>query len=377
MYFNYQSYVAQNWWDRRRFLSKWWQIYADDPRWVPPYFPTLQKLVLNPPADPYIRQVMRLLVYLEALPRHGQTRSPNSNALSLETMGALFEEPVAAAIVMLDPRRRDRFAYLGHLHCVNDRSSLERYLDVLAEELKPAGIQGLIGPVGLSPHVQSGVLMDYFHENPPLHTPYNPPYLPELMDQVFQPWASSRLYELSVPKVVDVPAGPGRLAPLSLSSLVTEHLELFQSTVALWPNFPPLDRTEAGFLLRWCGDWPMLGWTAEVDGQIVGFLVLQPDLSTVLRRAKGGRNLLWRLWLTWRKRRPVAAGRILWGGVSPEWRGRGIGTQLLRHGLAVARELGWRRLTVGPLPDLAPSVTFLSGHGAQARQTYCLYQYQF
>jgi GNAT superfamily N-acetyltransferase len=87
--------------------------------------------------------------------------------------------------------------------------------------------------------------------------------------------------------------------------------------------------------------------------------------------------------------RPVAAGRLLFGGVLPAWRGRGVGAALWGWALAAARARGWRTLTIGPLwsprrvsrvPAADPeplAAAFLLARGALPRQTYHLYEWSF
>jgi GNAT superfamily N-acetyltransferase len=289
-----------------------------------------------------------------------------------------LERTVAAAVALIDPRRQDRTAYLGLLHCINNVDTLGRFLDGAAELLRPRGVRRLIGPTGLSPHLGSGLLQDHWQQTPPLHTPYDPPYLPEMADIVLSPLARSRLYRLNLPDVIPAaPAGRAQLAPLEPARLAGDLLPLLAAACPNWAGSIPPDAAEAGFLLAWLTPWPLFGWLAEVDSEPVGFVLLQPDLAPRLRRANGGRNPLWRLWLAWAGRRPVRHGRLLFGGVLPEWRGQGIGSQLLHQAQMTGRELGWQSLTIGPAPTGAAANKFLAHHGAKAEQSYGLYQREF
>ena len=90
-------------------------------------------------------------------------------------------------------------------------------------------------------------------------------------------------------------------------------------------------------LLPWLGAYPLTGWVAQVDDRPVGFVLVQPDLAEVMRRAGGGRNWLGQAYAAWQKPRPTAAGRLLLGAVDPAWQGQGVGLQLWRQVLAHAR----------------------------------------
>jgi GNAT superfamily N-acetyltransferase len=138
-------------------------------------------------------------------------------------------------------------------------------------------------------------------------------------------------------------------------------------------EFPRPDAAEAAFLLTWWAIAPRIGWIAEIEGQAVGFALLQPDLGPALRRAKGGRMLHWRLWWHWRRTQPTRNGRIVAAAVLPRYRRQGIGHQLWTAALQSAHRQGWRNLTIGPIADNSAAAAFLLAHDAQPRQRYALY----
>lgn len=366
-YFNYSTRLIEGWWQRRRFIANWRRFYREDPRWVPPYYPALWQM-LKPGYHPHLARLNPLLVQTEALPRR-KDRPPELYA------APMFELPVASAIVLADPRRQDGTAYLARLHCVNDVVSLERLLDDLQRPLYAAGRHRLILPTGLSPHLGSGLLQDYWHRLPPLHTPYNPPYLPEMAAGLLRPLTRLRLYTLAVPaEPPPVSDGPARLIPLEPNRLAGDLLPLFRTACANRIGLPLPDEAETDFILGQLQRWPLFGWLALVEEQPVGFVLMQPDLADRLRRAGGGRNPLWRLWLRWAARRPVAQGRILYAAVLSDWQRQGIGRQLLGQALLSAQQRSWQHLTVGPVSAIGSAAKFLDQSGAEARQTYLLYQ---
>jgi GNAT superfamily N-acetyltransferase len=370
-YFNHYHHIAENWWERRNFTVNWWRLYAGDPKWAPPHYPTLRR-ALEPAHNSHLARLNPLFVHTEALPKRQQSSSPYATALD---GWSTFERPVAATVVLFDPRRRDNTAYLSLLRCANDAGTLKRLLKYLIESLGARGYRRIIGPVGLSPHLDTGLLQDYWQVVPPLHTPYNPPYMPEIVGLVLRPLGRSQLYHLEIsPELPPAPPARAKLLPLEPARLAGDLLPLLAAACPTWADFPPPDVEEAAFLLRWLGRWPLHGWLAEVDTQPVGFILLQPNLAPRLRLAKGGRNLLWRAWLAWASSRPVRHGRVLYGAVLPEWQGQGIGRQLLHQALLTAHQQGWHSLTFGPFPTMAPVVKFLKRHGAEPRQSYLLYQ---
>ena len=350
-------------------MRSWWRIYAGDPFWVPPLYGDLRRSV-EPGRNPHLARLEPVFVQVEALPR----RYNKQFVAQPGSAGVSFEQPVAAALALIDRRRQDRAAYLALLRVANDAESLSRLLDALSEPLLARGVQRLIGPTALSPHLGAGLLQDHWADLPPLHTPYGPPYLPDIAGASLRARSSARLYHLDVSfQPTDAPA-PAELTPFEPERLVTDLLPLLVASCYRWLDFAPPDEVEAQFLLNWIRRWPLPGWLAQIDGQPVGFVLLQPDVAPYLLRAGGGRNPLWRLWLAWAVRRPVQSGRLLFGGVLPDRRRQGFGRQLLHQALQFARQLGWRSLTVGPIPTTDPAARFLEAQGANARQTYVLYQ---
>ena len=119
----------------------------------------------------------------------------------------------------------------------------------------------------------------------------------------------------------------------------------------------------------------ILWMLATIDGAPAGFVLLQPDLSSLLRRSGGGRGWIGRGYLAWRKGASATSGRLLLGAVGAAWRGRGVGLQLWRHALTVAQAHGWRTLTCGPVAVASAAAAFLERQGARAEQRYMTYSW--
>jgi ribosomal protein S18 acetylase RimI-like enzyme len=367
-YFNYYTRMAESWWERRDFVRGWHRLHAGDRRWVPPYHPALVA-ALTPGRVPHLDRQRPALFWVEALPGRPNTDG-NFNAQRFSS--AFMEEAVATAALLADPRRRYGTATLALLSVANDVESLERLLSIAQEQAFTRGAARLVGPVALSPHLGYGALLDHFDQTPPLYTPYNSPYLPEILDAVLERVQTARLYHIPVRARAKTVPGPAFLRPLRVDDDATVLPSLLAALDEV-VDFPRPDTDEAAFLLRWWGIAPRLGWIAEIEGQPVGFVLLQPDLAPAMRRAKGGRNLLWRLWWQWRRTQPTHSGRIVAGGVLPRWRRQGIGKQLWAAALASAHLQGWRSLSVGPVADDSAAAAFLLAHDAQPKQRYALY----
>jgi ribosomal protein S18 acetylase RimI-like enzyme len=366
-YFNFTRHVADSWWERRTFVHQWWRLHRDDARWTPPHYPTLRRILVQGQSA-YLTPLQPILFHMEALarrpPRPGEQARPYFG-------GALMEEAVAATVLWTDPRRTRGVANLGLLHCVNHVETMERFWAELQEPMSVLGCSTARCPTALAPLLPGGVLQNYFHLPPPLHTPYNPPYLPELLESVFEPVGETVLYHAPMTATATARGPVSTISPFAPGRLAEDLLPLLAA--ALPAEAPPPSAEEVRFALDWLGIAPLYGWLARVDGEPVGFLLLQPDMGRAVRQASGGRNWAGQGWLAWRRRRPVQAGRLLYGGVLPVWRQRGIGQQLWRQAIEVGRALGWHSLVVGPTARGSAAAHFLQRQGAEARQRYLLY----
>ena len=392
-YFNYSLHAADaagaSYWERRAFVNAWWPIGQDDERWTPPHYRTFRR-ELDPRRNTHLARLGAALVHVEALYRTGLRRARTDQQEIPLT--SVLDKPLAAAVALFDPRRGDATAYLSNLKLADDDEAFDRLYDHLVEALADVDVHRLVGPVGLSPHLGRGVLIDSWDAWPPQHTPTNPPYLPELLERRGRVAQVGRLYRVAVGEEVagrkDAEATGAVVQPFDVARLAGELLPLLAAAVDDGSGFAPPDAAEAAYLLRAMGPGAF-GGLAEVDGAPAGFVLLAPDAAGRLRAARGGRPLWGRAVLALGGGRPTVAGRLLSGGVLPGWRGRGVGAELWAWALAAARSRGWRTLSTGPIwsprrssrvlaPDPEPAaVAFLTARGAVAGQTYRLYEWAF
>jgi GNAT superfamily N-acetyltransferase len=374
-YFNFSSRYAQWWWDRSSFVRHWWRLYIHDSRWVPPFYPTFRRSLV-PNHNPHLRRLEPDFLSIEAMPRRHVSRAGRrSSEVDFSPYGmAAFEQTVATAILLHDPRRRDRTAYLALLHCTNDAESLERLLDTAAFQLAEEGFNRLVTCSSLSPFLGSGFLQDHWDKIPPINTPYDPPYLVELIHTQLDPGVETCLYHFDIPSDlrVEMPAPPENadLLPLDPLRLADDLFPLFKAGLPELIDFPAPDPMEANFLINWVSTWPVEAWSAQVNGKEAGFILLGPDLAPALRRAKGGRSPLARLWLRLAARQTFSKGRLYFGGVLPAYRRLGIGRLLLQKALASARDYGWEQLAAGPVPVESSTARYLKKAGAFRGASY-------
>lgn len=384
-YFNYRvqsiDAAGASYWERRDFLHAWWALFREDRRWTPPVYSQLRRMI-DPRHNAHLSRLQARLVHIEAMYRTGLRRSRTDQQEI--PMTSVLEKPLAVAMPVIDPRRKGRTAHLSMLQLAADEEGFDRLLAHLAETYAALGYRRFVGPVGISPHLGSGILVDSWNEWPPVHTPANPPYLPELLERRMRPLQTGRLYHVAVPN--DQPPtlnGLANLSHIDPARLAGDLLPLLVTATANeTAGFPAPDAAEATLILQLLHLDILIAGLATIQDEPVGFVLLGPDIAGRLRATGGGRNPLGRGRLALTRSRAVAGGRVFFGAVLEAWRGRGIGRQLWHWAMQESASRRWRELTIGPIwepSNIHPAAAgaFLQRQGAVSRQTYQLFESSF
>jgi GNAT superfamily N-acetyltransferase len=372
-YYNLRCDLAEGRLDRRGFVHAWWRLYAHEPHWSPPYYPAL-KAALNPECNPHLKRLSPHLVCLRGVPREARQNAVSGDLLNNLGRGMALEAILACALLLYDPRRSDGCGYLALLHCQNTASALEGLLNYAAEQLFPFGARRILGPVGISPWIDSGILVNRWNQTSPAYTAYNPPFLPDQMLKVMEPGPVQKIYRLPVTPISGTPLSKtAELEEIDSSRLAGDLLALLAAAFQTAGDYPLPDSLEAGFLLNWIGHWPQWGWLAKINGQPAGFMLLQPDLSSLLQRTHGGRNVWQRFKLRLGLNQAMRCGRVVLAGVAPAFRRQGIASQMWRHAAQLAQRQGWECLIAGPFPEDSPAANFCTKYGGRPEQEYRLY----
>ncbi len=371
MYFNFTNRSADDWWSRRAFVRTWWRANARDRRWVPPNYPFYLRTVAGR-AESFFNSMHPKMLTVEAVPQ----REPGGSLFAPTWPAAIGDTVVAQALILTLAGRQSPISYLAMLSVANDEETLDQLLTASWQQETSAGAQRLVGPSELAPSISAGLLMDHFHRPPPLHTPYNSPYMPELLESVMDPLRFSRLWHFETTAETQQSAWPAgfEIVALDVMRLADDLLPLVHAALRQdddGESLPGADEVE--FALRMWSVSPLIGSVALLDGAPVGFVLMQADVGEALRRVRGGLPLWGRAALALRPPVRATNGRLLLGALLPEHRGRGFADNLFEHAAAQARSFGWRTLAIGPVAEGSAAARFLARIGAVPLQRYCLF----
>ncbi len=310
---------------RKQFVRFPWQIYRDDPLWVPPLISS-QLRSLDPQRGTFFR-------YGEA-------------ALFMARRGGRDVGRIAGWINHRANRVLDeRAAGFGFFEVVRDYPAAEALLDVVSDWAIRQGMETLRGPFYFSMDDSPGVLIQGFDRSPVLLCGHSPAYYADLLEQygmvkyrdAYAYWTDLTVFDGDVnnlpPKILRVADVVKRRTGVQIRSLrredwdaeVNRVMHLVNEAMGYMRNHVPMDDQE---FKRYVADLerildPELIFFAEIDGDPVGFSVTIPDVNQALKAANGRLFPLGWLRLWWRRRRiDVASLKLL--AVLEAYRGRGL-----------------------------------------------------
>lgn len=308
----------------RRFIDVPWKLRDEEWRkWVPP----LRLVVadaLDDRKNPFYRDAVRQLFVAE---RDGRVVG---RVAAIENRGH-------------NRHHGDRTGFFGFFECENDAETAAALLGTAESWLRRRGLASARGPINPSMNHESGLLVNGFETPPMLMTPWNPPYYGALIEEAGYAKAKDLLgyYIPGRTEAMPVPERVQRLAERTRKRTGVTFREL---------DIGILEREAKKVLDLYCDAWadnwgfvppswdefwhtakdlktvllPDFSFVAEVDGEIVGFMLIARDLNRVLSDNPSGRLWPTTLFKLLTRLKKVEQGRIVLLGMRAEYRNRGL-----------------------------------------------------
>jgi GNAT superfamily N-acetyltransferase len=358
--------------DLQKFIKLPWQIYRDDPAWVPPLLMDV-RAVLNPAKHPFHQHsTMQLFLAFrgdEVVGRIAGVVNATHNKFHDDTTGflALFE-------------------------CIDDQAVANALFDAAEAWLRAQGMTAAQGPMSVSTNEElasPGVLVDGFDTPPSVMMGHTPRYYPSLF--VNAGYAKAKdLIAYWVPEQ-QIPERLVRSKELLLkrNRLTIRALDMkrFDEEVAsiqaiyntAWERnwgFIPMTGDEIVYMAKQLKPVvnPKLCAMAEVDGEPIGFILALPDFNQALKHVNGRLFPFGLLKLLW-YRRKINAIRVITLGLKPEYRGKGIDALLILHVFENAEPIDMARGECSwILEDNMPMRLAIEKIGGDAYKTYRIYE---
>jgi GNAT superfamily N-acetyltransferase len=359
--------------ERSAFIKFQWQIYANDPAWVPPLI-IERKRFLDRKRHPFYR--------------HG-----NAALFLARKNGKLAGRIMASDDPNYNSLHKTNIGCFGLFESIDDREVAAALFDAAANWLHNKGRTEMMGPIDYSTNYVCGLLIEGFRFPPTILTAHNPPYYRALMESCgftkAKDWYAWWFGDPSK-SVMHLRRLATRLKtrwrvtirPADLKNLRGESRRLRQIFNQAWKKnwgFVPFTEAEIEFMTEELKPLivPEFAWIAEIGSEPVGFTLCLPDINVVLRDLNGRLTRfglpIGLIELLFCKNR-IQKGRLIALGVVEKYRRAGIAEMLV---LRVMEETMVKRGITGELSmtleDNYMINRFLDAIGAERYKTYRIY----
>ena len=363
--------------ERDAFIKFQWQIYTDDPAWVPPLI-IERKAFLDRKHHPFYRHGDAALFLArkngKIVGRIMASDDPNYNSVHQSNVGCF-----------------------GLFECIDECDVAAALFEAAEGWVRNKGRTEIMGPIDYSTNYVCGLLVDGFQFPPTILTAHNPPYYQQLIESCGFAKAKD-LYAWWFADPSKAVAQLRRLAsrvhrhcpvtfrPANLKNLRDESRRLREIYNQAWAKnwgFVPFTEPEIQFMTKELKPLLMPGfaWIAESGNEPVGFALGLPDINVVLRDLNGRLTRfglpIGLIRLLFYKNR-IQKGRLIALGVIEKYRRAGIAETLV---LRVIEETMVKRGITGELSmtleDNLMINRFLEAIGADRYKTYRIYRKQF
>jgi GNAT superfamily N-acetyltransferase len=313
---------------RKAFLDFPWQLYRDDPHWVPA-----------------IRSdEKRLLGYA------GQHPFYERNAV--RTFLAVRDGQVCGRIAAILNRVHNEYCneqrgFFGFFECVDDQQVAAGLLDAARQWLAEQGVHAVRGPANPGVNYVLGTLVEGFDSPPTFMMPYNPPYYGPLLEScglhksqdLYAYWGDVDMLPAVLERYGAVAEQIAerfgvRVRTLNTRQLkrdVREFLAIYNRSMEKHWGFSPMSEGELDVMAQGLRHLciPDLVVGAEIDGRLVGLIMALPDYNPRIRQI-GGRLYPWGFLRLLAGKRKIQRIRVLAANVLPEYQLMGVAVVLLR-----------------------------------------------
>ncbi|MDR9402448.1 MAG: GNAT family N-acetyltransferase [Halothece sp. Uz-M2-17] len=355
--------------EKEQFIKVPWQVYKNDPNWVPPLKSETEKeLSSENPFNDYGR--FQAFIALNA----GKT-----------AVGRI----VAAVNDRLLAKEGQNIGFFGFFECIEDQAVANALFEAAETWLREQGMIAMRGPIDLSTHNNCLWLVDGFDSPPKIMMPYNPPYYENfILARGGEIAKTAYAYHLPLQgglgekfaRAYRIASRSGiRFRPFNtkgdaFEADVSQIYELFNLLFEdSWSSTP---RTKEEFMAqaRSLQDLvdPDIFPIAEYNGEMIGFFMALPDYNVALKHVNGKLNWWGILKFLW-YRRQIKQGRVLVICCRPEYRRKMVPLALIHAAFQQGKsyhnaELSW------VYDDNSPSRRLIEETGAKIYKTYRMYE---
>ncbi|MGE4232618.1 MAG: N-acetyltransferase [Bacteriovoracia bacterium] len=324
------------------FLLLPWDIYENDPYWVPPLLMAV-KQSLDTQKNPFYK--------------HAKLKLWNAYR---------GNDCVGRIAGIIDDRHNEfheeKTGFWGFFECIDDQEVANSLFSQVEAWIKSEGMNTLRGPMSPSTNYECGMQIDAFETKPFIMMTQNPPYYPRLVEAAgfgkakdLYAWivsdesrskVDSRLVEKAKRLEQASHVTYRHVDMKNFDAEVERMLEIYNDAWEKNWGFVPMTDEEFRAMAKDMKSIvvPELILMVEVRGEPAGFGVMLPDVNQAMEKVRDGKlfptGLLKLLWHT-KVRKTVNRGRIPLLGVKKKFRHLGLGSLIYLKYFEVGPKLGY------------------------------------
>jgi GNAT superfamily N-acetyltransferase len=318
--------------DWRAFFEFPWQVYKNDPNWVPPLLSMRRDLL-------------------------AKDKNPDWKSMEGDYYAAWRDDEIVGTIAAyVNPGHNEandeRIGWFGAFDVYDDQEAATGLLETAADWVRSKGCDAICGPQTFTNHGDYGLLVDGF-TRPILLMPYNPSCYQRLVECAgFKKREDLYSFHISrdqanqiglLERLQRITQSVTRRSKITIRPMDRKHLreefvlmkDIYNEAWRDTRGFVPMTPAELEDLVRSLGRLldPDFVFFAYVAGEPVGFVMAVPDFNQVLKKAAPYPGvpetftLLRALWY-WKIQRVIDWVRLAFLGVKPAYREKGVDVAL-------------------------------------------------
>ncbi len=322
--------------DLRRFINFQWEIYKNDPYWVPPLIMERKKL-LSKTKNPFFKQA-------------------EAEYFLAERDGKLVGRIAAIKNDVHLEHHKDNNGFFGFFECINDQQVANALFNAAKNWLQDKGLKGMLGPANPSSNDEWGMLYEGFDDSPRLMMTYNPKYYIDLCENYGMAKAKDLYaYKLENHKVTS----SEKLK--RVQQLARERYKLNISQLDMKNFKAELEKVKYVYNKAWAPNWgfipmydeqidamaedmkpliePSLVLFGEIEGKLVGFALVVLDYNEIFKNMNG-RLLPFNFIKLFTQKKKIKWARIITLGIIPEFQKKGLDSVFYWEIVQRAQKLG-------------------------------------
>jgi GNAT superfamily N-acetyltransferase len=306
--------------DLMRFIKFPWEIYKNDPYWVPPLLIDRLK-ILDTKKNPFYQHAeIELFI--------------------AKKDGKIVGRIAAIKNDLHNKFHNDNVGFFGFFECINDQQIANALFDHAKDWLQKKGFDTMRGPANPSSNDEYGMLIDGFEDSPRILMTYNPKYYLSLCENYgFTKAKDLYAYKLENKKVTSsdklrrVAEIAQKRSGIKISQLDKKHFDRDLEKVkyvynkAWAPNwgFVPMTDAELDAMAKDLKPLvePSLVLFGEIENKLVGFALVMLDYNEIFKDLDGKLFPFGFIKLLTQKKK-IKWSRIITLGVIPEYQKKGL-----------------------------------------------------